>query len=120
MLMPASSYEDVCRRFRWQIPGSYNIGYDVCDRHAGDPTRRALSYEDAAGQIQEYTFLEIMRRANRLANALTAQGLARGDRIGSFCRRLPRSPSLTLRRIRWAGSRCPCSPCSARKRSSTG
>jgi acetyl-CoA synthetase len=51
MLMRASSYEDVCSRFRWQIPDSYNIGFDVCDRHAGDRTRRALIYEDAAGQI---------------------------------------------------------------------
>jgi AMP-binding enzyme len=92
---------------------AYNIGYDVCDRHAGDPSRRALIYEDAAGQIQEYTFLEIMRRANRLANALTAQGLARGDRIGIVL------PSLTSRTTRWAGSRCPCLPCSAQKRSST-
>jgi acetyl-CoA synthetase len=96
MLMPASSYEDVCRRFRWRIPDSYNIGYDVCDRHAGDPTRRALIYEDAAGQIQEYTFLEIMRRANRLANALTAQGLARGDRIGIL---LPQTPETAIAHV---------------------
>jgi acetyl-CoA synthetase len=94
--MPASSYEDVCRRFRWRIPDSYNIGYDVCDRHAGDPTRRALIYEDAAGQIQEYTFLEIMRRANRLANALTAQGLAGGDRIGIL---LPQTPETAIAHV---------------------
>jgi acetyl-CoA synthetase len=82
MLTPASSYEDVYGGFRWQIPSSYNIGYYVCDRHARDPTQRGLIYEDAAGRIQEYTFLEIMRRANRLANALIARGLCRGDRVG--------------------------------------
>ena len=66
----------------------------MCDRHAGDPTRRALIYEDAAGQIQERVhLLEIMRRANRLANALTAQGLARGDRIGIV---LPRTPETAI------------------------
>ena len=54
MLAPATSYEEVYRGFRWQIPDSYNIGHDVCDRHVGDPTRRALIYEDAAGQVQEY------------------------------------------------------------------
>jgi acetyl-CoA synthetase len=92
----------------------------VCDRHAGDPTRRALSYEDAAGQIQEYTFLEIMRRANRLANALTAQGLARGDRIGIL---LPQTPETAIAHVatcKMGGIAVPCSPCSARKRSSTG
>ena len=96
MLTPASSYEDVYRGFRWQIPDPYNIGHDVCDRHAGDPTRRALIYEDAAGQIREYTFLEIMRRANRLANALAAQGLGRGDRIGIL---LPQSPETAIAHV---------------------
>ena len=96
MLTPATSYEEAYGSFRWQIPGSYNIGCDVCDRHAGDPTRRALIYEDAAGQVQEYTFLEIMRRANRLANALAAQGLGRGDRIGIL---LPQSPEAAIAHV---------------------
>ena len=96
MLTPASSYEDVYRGFRWQIPGSYNIGYDVCDRHAGDVAKRALIYEDAAGRIQEYTFGEIMRRSNRLANALAAQGLGRGDRIGIL---LPQSPETAIAHV---------------------
>jgi acetyl-CoA synthetase len=96
MLTPGSSYEEVWRGFRWQVPDSYNIGYDVCDRHAGDPTRRALIYEDAGGQIQEYTFLEIMRRANRLANALAAQGLGRGDRISVL---LPQSPETAIAHV---------------------
>jgi acetyl-CoA synthetase len=96
MLMPASNYEDVCRRFRWQIPDSYNIGYDVCNRYADDPTRRALIYEDARGQVREYTFLEIMRQANRLANALVAQGLGRGDRIGIL---LPQRPETAIAHV---------------------
>jgi acetyl-CoA synthetase len=96
MLMPASSYEDVYRRFRWQIPHRYNIGHDVCDRHADDPNRRALIYEDAAGQVQEYSFVEIRRRSNRLANALAAQGLTRGDRIGIL---LPQTPETTIAHV---------------------
>ena len=96
MLTPASSYKDACRGFRWQIPDRYNIGYDVCDRHASDPTRRALIYEDAAGQIQEYTFHEIMRRSNRLANALSARGLGRGDRVGIL---LPQSPETAIAHV---------------------
>ena len=62
----------------------------------GRSTRRALIYEDAAGQVQEYTFLEIMRRANRLANALAAQGLGRGDRIGIL---LPQSPEAAIAHV---------------------
>jgi acetyl-CoA synthetase len=96
MLTPASSYEDVCRGFRWQVPASYNIGHEVCDRHSADPTRRALIYEDAEGRVQEYTFLEIMRRANRLANALTAEGLRRGDRVAIL---LPQSPETAIAHV---------------------
>jgi hypothetical protein len=110
----------VCRRFRWQIPDSYNIGYDVCDRHAGDPTRRALIYEDAAGQIQEYTFLEIMRRSNRLANALAAQGSGRSDRIGILLPQSPETAIAHVRPTRWARLRYRCSPCSAPTRWSSG
>ena len=96
MLTPGNSYEDIYREFRWQIPDSYNIGYDVCDRHAGDAAKRALIYEDPAGRIREYTFHEIMRRSNQLANALAAQGLGRGDRIGIL---LPQSPETAIAHV---------------------
>ncbi len=96
MLTPAGSYEEVLRRFRWQIPERYNIGRDVCDRHAGDPGRRALIYADGAGRVEEYTFLEIMRRANRLANVLAAQGVRAGDRIGIL---LPQRPETAIAHV---------------------
>jgi acetyl-CoA synthetase len=89
MLTPAASYEEVSRGFRWQIPELYNIGRDVCDRHAGDPARRALIFENGAGRVEKYTFLEIMRRANRLANVLTATGVGAGDRIGILLAQRP-------------------------------
>jgi acetyl-CoA synthetase len=96
MLTRASSYEDVCRKFRWQIPATCNIGHDVCDRHAADPSRRALIHEDAHGRVREYTFLDIMRQANRLANALVAQGLGGGDRIGIL---LPQTPETAIAHV---------------------
>jgi acetyl-CoA synthetase len=68
----------------------------VCDRHAGDVAKRALIYEDAAGRIQEYTFLEIMRRANRLASALTAEGVGPGDRIAIL---LAQSPGTAIAHV---------------------
>jgi acetyl-CoA synthetase len=96
MLTRAGSYEEVWRRFRWQIPERYNIGRDVCDRHAGDSGRRALIYEDGDGRVEEYTFLEIMRRANRLANVLTANGVGAGDRIGIL---LPQRPETAIAHV---------------------
>ena len=54
---------------------------DVCDRHAGDPTKIALIHEQADGTVREITFAELNRRANQLANTLVAAGLRKGDRV---------------------------------------
>src|SRR5216683_2275078 len=63
---------------RWSIPERFNIGADVVDGHAGT----ALIEIDPSGKAGEFSFEAIARLANRLANVLVAQGLARGDRVG--------------------------------------
>ena len=62
VLPVGTSYEDVYARFRWQIPATFNIGVDVCDRHASDPTRLAMIYEDEAGHVSAHTFAEFRAR----------------------------------------------------------
>ena len=81
MLTPADTYEDVCRLMRWQVPELYNMGVDVCDKHASSD-RVALIVEEDNGDVRTYSFLDLMRLSNRLANVLVAQGLERGDRVG--------------------------------------
>ncbi len=83
MLEAGASYDEVRRRFRWRLPENYNIGVDVCDRHAAArPDAIALVHEDEHGTVRRYSFGEIRALSNRLANSLAAQGLVRGDRIG--------------------------------------
>ncbi|HYD31258.1 MAG TPA: AMP-binding protein, partial [Azospirillaceae bacterium] len=85
MLHPARSYEEACRNFRWRIPGRYNIGIDVCDRHAtggADGHRTALICVEDDGQVRRWSFRELMLASNRLGNALHALGVGRGDRVG--------------------------------------
>lgn len=82
LLPPGITYEDVYRAFRWTVPPAYNIAVDVCDRHAGDPGRVALLYEDEAGRVSEHTFAEFRARSNQLARVLAGLGVARGDRVG--------------------------------------
>ena len=36
MLPRVNSYNELLAQFRWEIPERYNIGVDVCDRHAVD------------------------------------------------------------------------------------
>lgn len=82
MLIEAlATYEEIYAAFRWQLPKTYNIAADVCDRHAEDPAKVALIVPDASGGAREMTFLHVQRQANRLANLLLACGLQRGDRV---------------------------------------
>lgn len=80
LITQASSYEEICRKFRWQIPVHYNMAHDVCDRHAADPDTVAL-IQEAPGGPRLWTFREIQRAANRLANVILAAGLPRGSRV---------------------------------------
>jgi len=73
-------YHELYQSFKWEIPSLYNIAYFICDRHPdGD---LALIYEDEYGKVTNYTFGDLRRLSNKLASALIALGLSRGDRIG--------------------------------------
>src|SRR5512147_1451986 len=74
-------YAEVHRAFRWNVPASFNIGHACCGRWAADRARFALYWEDESGATAAYTFWDIEQRARRLANALAALGVGRGDRV---------------------------------------
>ena len=96
MLKPANTYDDVCESFRWEIPEHYNIGVDICDRWADQPDRLALIYENESGRVERYTFAELRRLSNRLANGLKASGIEQGDRFGIL---LPQCPETAISHI---------------------
>jgi len=96
MLRPAKNYEEVYGSFRWEIPEFYNIGVDVCDKWAHQRYRLALIYEDEKGKLEKYTFWDLKRLSNKLANGLKAHGIGRGDRMGIL---LPQSPEAGLSHI---------------------
>jgi len=82
MLPPAENYDDLCARFRWQVPGRFNMAEAVCDRHATADNRTALIEQRAGGEVRRHGFEDLRRASNRLANVLAANGVAPGDRIG--------------------------------------
>ncbi len=75
------SFEQLRRGFRWRIPEYYNIGIDVCDKHAGRSSEPALLLENADGGAYGVSFGELKSRSDRFANALRALGVASGDRV---------------------------------------
>ena len=94
MLEPAPDYSSAYDGFRWRIPDRYNIAVDVCDRHAAaDASRLALIYENADGEVRRYSFGDMARLSNRLANALAALGIGRGDRVAIW---LPQCPETAI------------------------
>ena len=77
------SYEEICSSFKWAIPKSFNIAIDICDRHAArSEGALALLYEEETGRSEKYTFGDLRRLSNRLANLLSRLGVGRGDRLG--------------------------------------
>src|SRR5499425_2338729 len=89
-LLPVGmSYTEVYARFRWHVPPTFNIGVDACDRHADDPSRLAMIYEDEAGHVSTHTFAEFRTRSNQLAHALRRLGITRGDRVGIILSQRP-------------------------------
>jgi acetyl-CoA synthetase len=96
MLKKGKTYEDVYNTFQWKLPTYYNIGVDVCDKWADQRYRLALIYEDEQGRVEKYTFWDLKQLSNRLANALHAFGLKRGDRAGIL---LSQGPETALSHI---------------------
>jgi acetyl-CoA synthetase len=76
-------------QFRWDIPRRYNIGVDVCDKWSIEPKRVALIHKSALGGVVEYTFADISRLSNQVANLLQSDGLRREDRIAVLLPQLP-------------------------------
>ena len=88
-MLRGATYAELCRNFKWEIPQYYNIGVDVCDKWAGDPARLALIYVDPREREQKYTFRELKDTSNQLANALQANTVNRGDRVGILLSQRP-------------------------------
>src|SRR6202521_5476583 len=84
MLTETSSYDQLYRDFRWDVPARFNIATACCDRHADGTNRLALIYVDEDGGAQRTSFDEMRAHSNRFANVLKADGLARGDRVAAF------------------------------------
>ena len=97
VLPAAREYGALYRSFRWQIPAFYNIGVDVCDRWAGiDPARTAIFNLRADGTVEEVSYSALREASNRLANALAARGIAKGDRVAIL---LPQGPAVAVSHI---------------------
>src|SRR6185295_8915347 len=84
MLTEASTYDELYRNFRWDIPARFNMATACCDRYADGSGRLALLYVDESGATTRTSFDEVAGHSRRFANVLKADGLVRGDRVAVF------------------------------------
>lgn len=96
MLIRANTYDEIYNSFRWNIPEFYNIGFDICDKWAGQRYRLALIHESENGRIENFSFWRLKKLSDKLANGFRACGIQRGDRVGIL---LPQSVETALAHI---------------------
>src|SRR5215468_5095449 len=90
MLPRVKDYDSLRRQFQWRVPSRYNIGVDVCDRWAEkEPDRLAILHARPDGRDVPITYGWLRDTSNRLANALRAHGIGRGDRVSILLPQLP-------------------------------
>lgn len=77
-----TSYEDFRDNFRIVTPAQFNFAYDVVDAWAAShPDKVALVWADETGREATFTFAELKRASNQVANVLQGLGIGRGDRV---------------------------------------
>jgi acetyl-CoA synthetase len=94
LLRPGGDWAAIRAGFRWPAPTRFNIAQAICGRWAAvDPGRLALIHLDADLRATRWTHGALWEMSGRLASALAAHGLRRGDRLALI---LPQSPEALL------------------------
>lgn len=82
-------YQATYRAHRLEVPERFNFGRDVVDVLAEDPARAALIWCNARGDERRFSFADIRRLSNQVANWLAGRGVAKGERVIVMLPRVP-------------------------------
>ena len=82
----------------WFVDGRFNLVHNALDRHAAGPraSEPAVVWEGDDGATRALSFGELQAEVARLAGALRALGIGRGDRVGIFLPMLPETAIAVL------------------------
>lgn len=76
----------------WFVGGKLNLAYNCLERWLKDPEiakRTALIYEREDYHVEKYTFTELNRWVNEVANGLKKHGISKGDRVAIHMPMIP-------------------------------
>jgi len=90
--LDGETYEEARTSFVWDLPDDYNLADDLLRKHDRSDERIALYQAYPDGRRETYTFDDLDRRSNQLANALEKRGIERGDRVGVVVPQKPANP----------------------------
>src|SRR6266496_148072 len=78
---------------KWCVCGEMNIVHNLLDKYADTPIDKKLAIkseiEDPAAAGRSLTYKELRDQVDRMANALRALGLGKGDAVGVFMPMVP-------------------------------
>ena len=72
--------------YKWFVDGKTNITYNALDRHINTHRRNkvALLYVNERGDESKVTYQELLRKVNKMANALKQLGVRTGDKVALY------------------------------------
>ena len=85
--------------FKWFSDGTLNLSFNCLDRHveAGRGDRVAYHWVgEPPGETRDVTYRELLATTCRVANALRALGVSRGDRVGIYMGMVPECATTML------------------------
>ncbi len=70
------------KKLTLNYPDNFNFGYDVVDEYASvSPDKRAMVWCNGNNEEHIFTFHDVKRYSNKMANVFMAYGIGRGDRV---------------------------------------
>jgi len=83
---------------KWFAGGQLNITYNALDRHCASwrKNKAALIWESEPGEIQTFTYQQLLDEVSKFANVLKSLGVQKGDRVAIYMGMTPALPIAVL------------------------
>jgi acetyl-CoA synthetase len=101
-------YDETYRSFKIEVPEFFNFGFDIIDAWANkDRNKLAMIWVNQEGEEKKFTFWDLMRLSNQIANMMIKYGVNKGDRVLIMLPRVPEFWTFTLALIKRGAIYCP-------------
>jgi acetyl-CoA synthetase len=84
---------------KWFVGGLCNATYNSVDRHMKTAVKDKVAYiavGEPVGDVRKFTYADLYREVNKLANGLKSLGVKKGDRVSIYMPMIPELPMAML------------------------